>query len=153
MQQLAKWFVYNVVVEGKKQRRFTNPKGLIIELNGQTMSERIEGTADHEPAFQARCVWPKEAPREQQRETTAIGKSKKEAEANAAKEMLEIYGHEIYNAPAQESAKLKEKTRFENGKRVRTSPHLGRRPRRRVHQHRLNERNCALRRHRAFRQR
>ena len=109
VQQLAKWFVYNVVVEGKKQRRFTNPKGLIIELNGHTMSHRIEGTADHEPAFQARCVWPKEAPREQQRETTAIGKSKKEAEANAAKEMLEIYGHEIYNAPAQESAKLKEK--------------------------------------------
>ena len=38
-----------------------------------------------------------------------MGKSKKDAEAIAAKEMLEIYGHEIYNAPAQESAKLKEK--------------------------------------------
>jgi len=106
IKQLARWFVYNVVVRGRKQGTIANPKGLILELNGKTMSERIPGTPDHAPEFAARCIWPAQNPIH---ETKAIGRSKTTAEAAAAKEMLDIFGHDIYNAEPQEPAKLREK--------------------------------------------
>ena len=106
IKQLARWFVYNVVVHGRKQGTIANPKGLILELNGATMSQRIPGTPDHAPEFAGRCVWPAQNPIH---ETKAVGKSRTTAEAAAAKEMLDMYGHDIYNAEPQEPKKVKEK--------------------------------------------
>lgn len=106
VRQLARWFVYNVVVHGRLQGEIANPKGLILELNGMTSAERVPGTPDHLAQFVGRCIWPADNP---VRETKAIGRSKTAAAAAAAKEMLELYGHEIHNAPPQEPAKEKEK--------------------------------------------
>jgi len=106
IQQLARWFVWHVVINGVMDGTIANPKGLIIELNGKTSSERDRTTPDHEPEFEARCVWPAE---NHIHETRARGRSKAAAEEGAAREMLELYGHDIYNAPSQNHKKEKTK--------------------------------------------
>jgi len=104
IQQLARWFVWHVVINGVMDGTIANPKGLIIELNGKTSSERDHTTPDHEPEFEARCVWPA---KNHIHETRARGRSKTAAEEGAAREMLELYGHDIYNAPSQNHEKQK----------------------------------------------
>ena len=106
IKQLARWFVWHVVISGVMDGTIANPKGLIIELNGKTSSERDRTTPDHEPEFEARCIWPAE---NHIHETRARGRSKAAAEEGAAREMLELYGHDIYNAPSQNSKKEKTK--------------------------------------------
>lgn len=116
IQQLARWFVYNVVVAARFEGEIMNPKGLLIELHGETTAERLTGTPDHDPRFEAFARWPLvPIPGVQTRQTRAVGRSKKEAESAAAKEMLELYGHEIHNATPQEDAKSrKQNARLEN---------------------------------------
>jgi dsRNA-specific ribonuclease len=111
IEQLARWLVYNVVVEGRLQGEILNPKGLLLELGGETTSFQVEGTPPHDPVFEAKAVWPaKHLPGVQQRTTMGSGRSKKDAEATASREMLEMYGDEINSTkPAEPKEKVQEK--------------------------------------------
>ena len=61
IKQLAEMVcVASAVISGVMDGTIANPKGLIIELNGKTSSERDRTTPDHEPEFEARCIWPAE---------------------------------------------------------------------------------------------
>jgi hypothetical protein len=82
------------------------------------ISERVPGTADHEPVFAAEAIWPAKTSGEPKFQRQALGKSKKAAEAQAALLLLTDYGHIIKSVDAgdeDESARAeKKRARLEN---------------------------------------
>ena len=120
LKQLAKFLCFSALAQRRMTaQQIANPKGLLLELNGETISERVPGTADHEPVFAAEAIWPAKTSGEPPKfQRQALGKSKKAAEAQAALLLLTDYGHIIKSVDAgdeDESARAeKKRARLEN---------------------------------------
>jgi hypothetical protein len=120
LKQLAKFLCFSALAQRRMTaQQIANPKGLLLELNGETISERVPGTADHEPVFAAEAIWPAKTSGEPPKfQRQALGKSKKAAEAQASLLLLTDYGHIIKSVDAgdeDESARAeKKRARLEN---------------------------------------